>query len=86
MYLQWLYNAVISYKATFFRGWKPFPREIDVKSMTLTHNFMKFHISAAAGQKNGQSDQERNLTKCKYIFLTGSTGWTGYGYTKTKQS
>jgi hypothetical protein len=32
-----------SYKATFFRGWKPLPREIDVNLMTLTPDLMKFH-------------------------------------------
>jgi hypothetical protein len=25
-----------SYKATFFRGWKPLPREIDVNLMTMS--------------------------------------------------
>jgi hypothetical protein len=40
--------------------------------------------SALPGLKNGQSDQKRNLTNCDSIFLTGLTGWTGYGYTKTK--
>ncbi len=39
-------------------------------------------FSAAAGLKSGQSNQIKNLTKCN--FLTGSTGWTGYSYTKTK--
>jgi hypothetical protein len=41
-------------------------------------------VSAAAGQKNGWSNRIKNLTKCNFIFLTGSTGWTGYSYTKTK--
>jgi hypothetical protein len=31
-----------SYKATFFRGWKPLPREIDVNLMTLTRDLLKF--------------------------------------------
>jgi hypothetical protein len=48
------------YKATFFLGWKPLPRKIDVTLMTLTPNLMKFHKSGASGQKNGQSDQKRN--------------------------
>ena len=50
-----------SYTATFFRGWKPLPREIDVTLMTLTPNLRKFHKSAASGQENGQSDQKRNF-------------------------
>jgi hypothetical protein len=31
-------------------------------------------IKEAGGQKIGQSDQKRDLTTCKSIFLTGSTG------------
>jgi hypothetical protein len=38
---------------TFFRGWKPLPREIDVNLMTLTPDLLKFHTSGAAGLKNG---------------------------------
>jgi len=41
-------------------------------------------VSPAAGQKNGQSNRIKNLTKYNFIFLTGSTGWTGYSYNKTK--
>jgi hypothetical protein len=40
-----------SYKATFFRGWKPLPREIDVNLMTLTPDLLKFHTSAAADRE-----------------------------------
>ena len=29
-----------SYKATFFRGWKPLPREIDVNLITLTPDLL----------------------------------------------
>ena len=36
-----------SYKATFFRGWKPLPREIDVNLMTLTLDLLKFHTRKA---------------------------------------
>jgi hypothetical protein len=32
-----------SNKATFFRGWKPLPREIDVNLMALTPDLLKFH-------------------------------------------
>jgi len=28
------------YRATFFRGWKPLPREMDVKLITLIHDFL----------------------------------------------
>jgi len=37
------------YSVTFFRGWKPLPRVIDANLMTLIPDFMKFHMSAAAG-------------------------------------
>jgi hypothetical protein len=44
-----------SYKATFFRGWKPLPREIDVILMTLTHDLLKFHtrcrVSGVSGRR-----------------------------------
>jgi hypothetical protein len=29
--------------APFYRGWKPLPRGVDVRLMTLTPDFMKFH-------------------------------------------
>ena len=29
---------------TFFRGWKPLPREIDIKLMTLTSDLLKLYI------------------------------------------
>jgi len=41
-----------SYKATFFRGWKPLPREINVNLMTLTPDLLKFQLSGAAGLKS----------------------------------
>ena len=37
------YAMIDSYKATFFRGWKPLPREIDVNLMTLTPYLLKFY-------------------------------------------
>ncbi|MEX1330647.1 MAG: hypothetical protein AB1Z29_27935, partial [Desulfobacterales bacterium] len=36
-------------------------RGIDVMLVTLTPDFYKFHKSAAAGPKNGRSDQKRNF-------------------------
>jgi hypothetical protein len=41
--------------------WKPLPREIDAKLMTLIPDFMKSHTSVAAGLKSGQFNRERNL-------------------------
>jgi hypothetical protein len=41
-------------------------------------------VSAAAGLKSGQFNRIKNLTKYNFIFLTGSTGWTGYSPTKQK--
>ena len=57
-----------SYKATFFRGWKPLPREIDIILMTLTPDLLKFHTSGAAGQKNGQFNRERNSEKANIEY------------------
>jgi hypothetical protein len=34
-------------------------------------------VSATAGLRSGQFNQIKNLTKYNFIFLTGSTGWTG---------
>ena len=38
-------------------------------------------IDAAPLTACAQSDRKRNLTKYNFIFLTGSTGWTGYNHT-----
>jgi len=43
------------------------------------------HISAAAGLKSGQSNRIKKLNKYNFIFLTGSTGWTGYNQTEQKK-
>jgi hypothetical protein len=43
-------------------------------------DFMMYHTSTSAGLKSGQSNRINNLTKCNFIFLTGSTGWTGYNH------
>jgi hypothetical protein len=32
-------------------------------------------------QEGDRFDRKRNLTKCNFIFLTGSTGWPGYNHT-----
>jgi hypothetical protein len=45
-------------KATFGRGWKPLPREIDVNLMTLTPDLLKFHISAASGLESGRFNRK----------------------------
>jgi hypothetical protein len=37
--------AMIGDKATFFRGWKPFPRGIDVILVTLTPDLLRLHNS-----------------------------------------
>jgi len=52
-------HTIITIERIFFRGWKPLPRKIDVKLMTLIPDLMKFHMSGAAGQKNGQSNQKK---------------------------
>ena len=57
-----------SCKATFFRGWKPLPREIDVSLMTLPPNLLKFHTSAAAGLKSGQSNRKRNFVLASFLL------------------
>jgi hypothetical protein len=33
---------------------------IKIESIPHPFNYLKFHTSAASGQKNGQSDQKRN--------------------------
>ena len=44
-------DSAISYNATFFRGWKPLPREIDVNLMTLTSDLLKLYIRFTAIKK-----------------------------------
>jgi hypothetical protein len=53
-------------------------------SIWIHPNFMKFHTSAASGQKNGQSDQKRNVKKRRSKYGKNRNGfsslkenWTG---------
>jgi len=52
-------GAVFNRDYPFNRGWKPLPPTINFNLNDI--DFMKFHISAAAGLKSGQFNQEKNF-------------------------
>jgi len=41
---------------------------IKIESIPHAFNFLKFHKSAASGQKNGQSDRKRNFEKANIEY------------------
>ena len=55
-------HTMYSNKATFFRGWKPLPREIDVNLMALTSDLLKYHKREEQGAQELKPDTSYETT------------------------